>query len=804
MYQLSPISVRVARIRKRCRDTKPKICIERFKIVTDYYVNNPAKPGILKRAEVFKELCEKMPTPIFEDEVIVGSLTKMYRGSALYPEYSSAFLFDELKDGSFYERDLDPYDLDPEDAEYIMKYEDFWRKNCLSSIFDYNRPDGFMKVLDGGVLTYGPIHNCTTPVGHFCANFENAINKGFKAIRDEAIEKKEALEGRIMGDHARKYYFYKAISIVCEGIITLSKRYAEECRRQAENADENRKKELVKMAEVLDWIIENPCRNFHEALQCVYLYQLALALDGNLHGLTFGRVDQYLGKFYEKDLEEGKITPEEAQELIDLFMLKVAEMNKVASKRVTKSVGGYTSGQLITIGGVDKDGKDATNPVTYMILQSSNRLALHDPPVSLRVHENTPQELWEAAIECTKKHGGVPTFENDEVIIPALIGRGLSIEDARDYCLIGCVEPAGVGTEWPACGGPGSPSFWNMANCVLQAINNGYNPMPKPDGTERQQSGLPTGYLYEMESFEEVMEAVKKQMKYYIDWNATLTNVFEYFAGEFMPLPIVSATMDGCMEKGMDVMWGGAKYNSTGFAGIGIANIIDSLAVIKYMVYDKKLISAKEFYDAVMANWEGYEPLRQRILNDIPRYGNDNEYTNSIATEIINYFSDEVNSCTGPRGRFSAGLYPVATHVVFGKMTWATPDGRKAGEPLADGISPKQGVDKNGPTAILKSAVSFDHVRTSNGTLLNMKIHPKSLEGQDGNEKLKNLIQTYFKLGGMELQFNIISTKQLRDAQNNPSEYRDLVVRIAGFSAYFVELDKDLQDDVIRRTELQL
>ena len=479
-------------------------------------------------------------------------------------------------------------------------------------------------------------------------------------------------------------------------------------------------------------------------------------------------------------------------------------MNKIWPSFATEAAGGYTSGQLITLGGIKKDGADATNEVTYLLLESARRLLLHDPPMSLRVHDGTPAKLWDAALETTRACGGVPTFQNDKVIIPALIERGMSVESARNYCLIGCVEPGGCGDEWPASGGPGQETFWRIPGAVLLAINDGVNPMPRPDGLPQRRTGLATGYLYQMESFDQVLEAVKQQVEHFIDWHVAFTSVRELVARQHMPLPAVSATMDGCLESGKDVMQGGARYNSTGFAGVGIGTAVDSLVAIKYMVYDKKVCSAREFYDAVMANWEGYELLRQRILKEIPHYGNDLDYADDIAAWLSQVITEKVRSCTGPRGnRWAAGFFPVATHVAWGKLTWATPDGRRTGEPLSDGISPVQGMDRCGPAALLKSALRIDHRHASNGTLLNMKFHPKALEG-GGNDKLISLIQTYFDLDGMELQFNIASSDMLREAQEYPERHRDLVVRIAGFSAYFVELHKGLQDDVIRRTELEL
>jgi pyruvate-formate lyase len=390
------------------------------------------------------------------------------------------------------------------------------------------------------------------------------------------------------------------------------------------------------------------------------------------------------------------------------------------------------------------------------------------------------------------------------VIIPALMERGLPQESARNYCLIGCVEPQGCGDEWACPGGNGTESFFNLLGAFLLAINNGYNPMPGPDGKMGGQVGLPTGYLYEMKTFDEVLDATKKQMEYFARWHVSLVNTWEYVASQNMQLPLLSATIDGCMESGRDVMNGGAKYNSIGNAGIAIGNIADSLAVVKYMVYDKKLVSTRELYDAVMTNWEGREDLRQRILNEAPHFGNDNSYPDEFARWASDIYGDAVRASSGPRCHYAPGLYPVTAHVLFGMITAASPDGRKAGEPLSDGISPVQQMDKNGPTATLKSVVAIDQRKFSNGTLLNMKFHPTALRNETGKSKLIALIRTYFALGGMEMQFNVVSGRTLRDAQEKPENYRDLVVRIAGFSAYFVELYKASQDDIIKRTELNL
>jgi len=805
MFVLSPVTDRVARIREKYRTTRPRICIARYKIVTEFYQENPQLQGILKRARNFKNICEKLPVLINKEEIIVGWQATQYRACALYPEISFGWFLDELKAGTIPLRDVDPYDIDPDDADYVLKTGDFWRKESLSAKVDEHIPLGYLDAAGSGVTYFSTKNTCTSPVGHFVANFEKAMHKGFGAIRAEAQAKMDAMEGVLFGDSAAKYTFYRAITLVCDGMITLSKRYGQECEKlAAAETDPARKKELLEMADCLNWIMEHPCRTFHDALQCMFLYQIGLCLDAQQHGISFGRVDQYLGSYYEADIAAGRITHEKAQELLDLFYLKVAEMNKIWPYFATLSGPGYTSGQLMTIGGVTRDGKDATNPVSFMMLQSAGRLVLHDPPQSLRIHKGTPQELWDAAIETTQIAGGVPTFENDDVIIPALMARGLPLESARNYCLIGCVEPQGCGDEWACPGGNGTESFFNLLNAFLLGINNGYNPFPTPDGKPARQTGLPTGYLYEMQTFDEVLNAVQKQIEYFVNWHISLVNTWEFVASEHMQLPLLSATIDGCMESGRDVMKGGAKYNSTGNAGIAIGNIADSLAVVKYMVYDKKRITARELYAAIRSNWKGKEDLRQQILNEAPRYGNDNEYADQFARWASDIYGNAVNAATGPRGRYAAGLYPVTAHVLFGMSTAASPDGRKAGEPLADGISPVQQMDKCGPTATLKSVSAIDQKKFSNGTLLNMRFHPTALRNETGKAKLIALIRTYFALGGMETQFNIVSGETLRKAQEKPEDYRDLVVRIAGFSAYFVELYKASQDDIIKRTELTL
>ena len=436
-----------------------------------------------------------------------------------------------------------------------------------------------------------------------------------------------------------------------------------------------------------------------------------------------------------------------------------------------------------------------------MVLETVGRLKLHDPTISLRINKNTPDELWECALETTKLVGGLPLFQNDEVIIPSLIKElDFELEDARNYGIIGCQEIVGSGCDFPAPNGmyPPHASVW-WGSILNMAINNGINPY------NGEQASLKTGYLYEMNSMEEVREAVSKMARYIMKLFISANNYAEYVSQQNTTQAILSISIEGCMESGKDCAMGGAKYNSYGGTATGLATIADSLTTIKYMCFDKKLITTRELYDAVMANWEGYETLRQRILNEVPHYGNADPYADEELKWCCDLYYEICQECYSVRSKvYKSGLYGAADHVAQGYLTWATPDGRKLGEPIADAMSPAQGRDKNGPTAVFISTCSFDHHRYLGGIALNLRMHPSVLSNEEGIAKLRDMTKTYFENGGLEVQYNVVDTDTLRAAQEEPEKHRDLVVRIAGYSAYFVELGRDLQNDIISRNENRL
>ncbi len=816
MYTLKPMTERVKTTREKYRNTVPRVDISRYKLITEFYQSHPGMTGQILRASAMKYIYENMPLRVEDEDLIVGALGTTFRACSYYPEYGAGTLAREVKSGNISSRKYDPYTIDPEDGEYVMETAAYWDQNSLGSKTNAYKMTGYLEHDGSSTTTQSAGHADGGPVGHLCTGYNKAIRKGFGAIKAEADAKMREIEDKgAYGDSIEKYYFYQGISLVCDGMITFTKRYAKKVEEMAAaETRPARKAELEKMAENLNWVTEKPARNFWEALQGLFLYQICLALEGNMHGMSWGRLDQYLGDYYERDIANGTLTPEFAQELLDMFYLKVAEMNKFWGDSGEYGVPGYTSGQLITIGGViPETGEDATNAVTYMCLQSSARLILHDPPTALRIHKNMPDELWEAGIETTKRCGGVPSLENDEVIIPSLLDRGMSLESARNYCAVGCVEPGGCGDEWSCCGGTGGGDFFNLANALMVGINNGINPLPWYDWRTGKtvpavQSGPATGYLKDYTSFDQVLDAFKQQVEFFVKMHISLTNSFEYIARQFMPLPVVSSTMEGCMEKGADVMWGGAKYNSTVIVGVFIGNLAYSLQIIKRLCFDEKTkrCTPAEMYDALMNNWEGHEDLYYYIKNEAPHYGNGDPEADAWVRWASDVFAEAVMKGSALHGnRWSAGLWPVTTNVAFGLTTCATPDGRKKGEPLADGISPMQSMDKNGPTCVLSSVGKIDCRKFANGTLLNMKFSPSCLNGADGVQKLRSMLETYFfDMMGMEVQINVISTATMRAAQKDPDKYKDLVVRIAGFSVYFVEMHTTGQNDLISRTELSM
>jgi pyruvate formate-lyase/glycerol dehydratase family glycyl radical enzyme len=791
-------TARIERMRARYMATTPGVDTERALFVTDAYRETEGEPGVLRRAKTLKKILDNMTIIIADDELIVGNQGKTYRGASVFPEYGIEWIYNEFENGTWEKRTTanEIFLISNEDKKVLYDIRDYWADKTVSRHLLKNLPEGTEEMVGAGVISYIWPDLAPSAVGHFNVNYKKLLEKGFLGIKKDAEEQLEKLGLRKNGRDIEKYYFWKAVIIVCEAAANFGKRFSTLAKELATAEKKpDRKADLLIIAKNCEQVPANPATNFHEAIQSFWFLQLLMHIDANHPGETPGRFDQYMYPYYKKDVDEGRITKTGAQELLECLWIKFAEINKLKSIRRSLGSGGYSSGQNILLGGQTKDGRDATNDLSYMMCDAQANLSFHEPSLTVRIWNGTPDELWQKAIETTKTVGGLPAFQNDEIIIPQLLKNGYSIEDARDYCIIGCVEPAGSGNTFPCCGGNGASNFFNLPQALLLAINNGINPI---DG---KQAGLATGYLYDFNSFEQVKEAYRKQIEFFTDWHITVNNTWELVNQHVMPLPLTSAVMDGCIESGKDVTSGGARYNFSGTAGVGTSNVGDALAAIKKLIFDDKKYTGRQLLEAINKDWEGYEPLRNEVINSVSKFGNDEPYVDELTRWATSLYCRRVNEGINPRGKYVAGLWPMTLHVIMGLQTAATLDGRKKGEPLADGISPRQGLDRNGPTSIVKSAAKLDQMNTMNGTLLNMRFHPNAVKGQEGTEKLRSVIETYFDMKGMQVQLNVVSAETLRDAQKNPDQYKNLVVRVAGYSAFFVELHTIIQNDIISRTE---
>ena len=809
MYQFSPVSERIKIMREKIRDRVIQTDSERAMIVTEAFRDIENLVPTIRRPMLLKAVTAKSTLRVEDEDVLVGNRGRFFSSSPQYPEMDASgdWITGSIKkgdwkmgaDGLYHNPETEDLRLAiaQEDIDNLESIKEYWKGKSFVYCGDGWAPDGIDELKRLGATKHNVFmkHLVGCHPGHLIAGFDKIINTGYAAIRKQAQDWLDDHFGNIMGDDVKRCLFYSAAVIVCDAAITFVRRYGDACLEKAKTEQNaTRRAELEKMADSLYWISENPARTFWEASQAALLYELLLYYDGCM-AFSLGRFDQFTRKQYEADMAAGRLTPEEAQEITDAFFLKLNSFYGGGPQFLVHMIGANTY-QHTTIGGVDRDGNDATNPISYMVLQSIARLKLHDPTISLRIHKNTPDDIWELAIETTKIVGGLPLFQNDDVIISGLIKElNFELEDAREYAIMGCQEIVGPGMEYPCANGNTPPyASLNYGTVFNMALNNGKNPF------NGEQCRIHTGYLYDMTTIEEVREAMKQLTYYLIKLQVSVDNYTEYLHMYHGTETLISISMLGCMENGFDATWGGCKYNSYGGTATGLATIADCLTTIKYMCFDKKLCTTRELYDAVMANWEGYESLRQQILNDVPHYGNGDPYADMEMKWMCDTYYNACRECYSMRSLvYKAGLYGASDHVTQGYTTWATPDGRFTGEPIADASSPAQGRDLNGPTAVFTSSVCFDHTKFMDGLAVNMKIHPTTLSRKDGIDKLRDMTLTYFDNGGMEVQYNVVSAEVLREAQVDPGEYRDLIVRIAGYSAYFVELSLDCQNDLIRR-----
>lgn len=825
---------RISRLVENLYKKMPEIEADRAILLTESYKQTEGEPIILRRAKAFAHILENIPITIRDEELIVGSATQAPRGCQTFPEYSFEWL--EAEFDTVETRAADPFYISEKTKEALREVHQYWKGKTTSELAtSYMAPEA-LTAIEHNIFTTG--NYFYNGIGHVTVDYGKVLRIGYSGIIEET---KAALAKLNFGDsdYAKRHHFLNAVLISCEAVIGYAKRYAKLADMMAEGCqDYERKAELRRIAANCERVPEFGARNFYEACQSFWFIQMLLQVESSGHSISPGRFDQYMYPYFKKDLDEGAITREFAQELMDCIWVKLNDLNKCRDAASAEGFAGYSLFQNLIAGGQDEHGLDATNDVSFMCINATMHVFLPAPSFSVRVWNGSPHEFLIRAAELTRTGIGLPAYYNDEVIIPALLSRGVTLADARNYNIIGCVEP-----QAPAkTDGWHDAAFFNMCRPLELVFSRG-----KDAG---EQVGPDTGEFKAMKTFDDFYNAYKTQMNYFIELLVNADNAIDQAHADRCPLPFQSCMVEDCIGRGKSMQEGGAIYNFTGPQGFGIANMADALYVIKKLVYEDKKYTLCDFKDALDNNYgkdmdahyaekvtknvvadlvaSGKKPTREdvtaifeevsknpctdeqkekydRMLADIdtvPKFGNDLDDVDAFARDVAYTYTRPMESYKNPRGgQYQAGLYPVSANVPLGAQTGATPDGRLARTPIADGVSPAAGRDLNGPTAAANSVAKLDHYIASNGTLFNMKFHPTALAGRNGLENFVSLVRGYFDQKGSHIQFNVVSRETLRDAQAHPEKYKSLVVRVAGYSALFTTLSRSLQDDIIARTE---
>ena len=779
---------RIQRLREESINTHPYISIERAKIVTETYKKYAGTVSVpVLRALTFKQLMENKAVAIGEGELIVGERGSFPLATPTFPELCCHSLrdFDLINSRekiSFKVSD----DVRKIQEEEIIPY---WENRSMRNrIFD-NVDSQWKDCYEAGMFT--EFMEQRAP-GHTVADGK-MYKKGFLGfIKDieKSMEKIDYLNDLHAYDKREQL---KAMSICARAIIAFAHRYADKAQEMAvAEKDAGRKEELLKIAEVCRYVPENPARNFWEALQMYWFVHLGVVTELNTwDSFNPGRLDQHIYPFYKKELEEGTLTREEAKEILECFWVKFNNQPAPPKVGVTLAESGtYTDFANINNGGLKEDGTDGVNEFTFLILEVIDEMRLLQPSTNIQLSEKSPDEFLKKAIHIVKKGWGQPSVFNADQVIKELLRQGKSLEDARNGGTSGCVETGAFGKESYILTG-----YFNLVKVLEITLNNGLDPQ------SGKKLGIETGAPLKFKSFAELIEAFKKQLHHFINIKIKGNHLIEKLYAQYMPSPFLSITVSDCIKKGKDYNAGGARYNTNYIQGVGIGSITDSLSSIKCHVFDQEDVSMDKMLAALKDNYENHEIIRQIFLNKTPKYGNDDDAADDIMKIVFNAFFEEVDGRKNIKGgNYRIDMLPTTCHIYFGSVIGATPDGRKAGQPLSEGISPVQGADRFGPTAVIKSASKMEQVKTG-GTLLNQKFTPQLLQGEEGINNLGHLVRIYFKLGGHHIQFNVVNADTLRAAQKEPEKYRDLIVRVAGYSDYFNNLNENLQNEIISRTE---
>ena len=795
------LTERMKAFREEVLDEKPYIDAERAILATQAYKENLNQPRVVVRARMLKKILENMSIYIEEKSLLAGNQATKNCNAPIFPEYTMEFVLNELD--LFEKRDVDVFYITEETKQQLREIAPFWENNNLRARGEALLPDEVSVFMETGV--FGMEGKLNAGDAHLAVHYQRILSDGLKGYEKRVREKKASLD-LTDPDSIDKYVFYNAVLTVLEAVHTFALRYsalAEELAQKESNVE--RKAELMEISRICAKVPYEPAGSFREAVQSVWFIQLILQIESNGHSLSYGRFDQYMYPYYIKDIREGKITEAQALELLTCLWIKTLTVNKVRSQAHTLSSAGSPMYQNVTIGGQTTEKKDAVNELSFTVLKSVAQTRLTQPNLTVRYHANINKQFLDECVEVMKLGFGMPALNNDEVIIPSFIAWGVKEEDAYNYSAIGCVETAVPGKWGYRCTGM---SYINFPRVLLCAMNNGV------DLTSQKRFTKGYGYFTEMQSYGELLAAWDKTVREMTRYSVIVENAIDKASERDVPDVLCSALTEDCIGRGKTIKEGGAVYDFISGLQVGIANMANSLAAIKKLVYEEKKITREQLWNAILDDFQSPEnqKIQEMLINEASKYGNDDDYADKLIVEAYDSYIDEIRKYPntryqrGPIGGIRyAGTSSISANVGQGMGTMATPDGRNAYEPLAEGCSPAHNTDKSGPTAVFKSVSKLPTEKITGGVLLNQKMTPQMLSTEENKQKLELLIRTFFnRLHGYHVQYNIVSKETLIDAQKHPENHKDLIVRVAGYSAFFNVLSKKTQDDIIGRTEQSL
>ncbi len=774
------LSGRIGKLKELMLDEPRYLSIEQALIVTSVYKKNEDKPVEIKRAMALAAALEKIDIRIDVGELIVGNRTAGVRAGVVSPDAGISWIDREIE--HLHDRPQDRFNVHPEDIELFRKeILPYWKGRSLEDLIYSSIGDEVSAI--GKVAK---INQKDHAQGHICPDTENWIARGPAGLLEEA-----RLNAMNASDKNRN--FYTAVETVLTGTISFILRYADEAERLASEASDGKiKADFAEVARICRKLASEPAGSFHEALQSMWFLYVILQMESNASSFSPGRADQYLYPYWKKDMDKGDIDYARSLELVEALWLKFNQIVYLRNSGSARYFAGFPIGFNVALGGQTSSGEDSSNELSFLFLKAQEHIGLPQPNLSARLFKGSPDDLVDECARVIGKGSGMPQIFNDESIILALMNQGIEPDDARNYAIVGCVELTTHGNNL----GWSDAAMFNLNKALELTLNNGICLLTG------DKIGMDLGSLADYKTYEELEAAYTKQLDYFIDRMMLMCDRVDRFHAEVVPSAFLSSVIDNCLEKGVDVTAGGARYNLSGIQAIQVANLADSFAVIKKLVYDEKSVSGEQLLKALQTNWESDEVLRQRVLNRVPKYGNDEEWVDAIGAKWVNYFAGRMGEFTNARGgRYHTGLYTVSAHVPMGQNVGASPDGRLAKDPLADGgMSAMYGRDIEGPTALLKSVSRIPAACGSNGTLLNMKFLPEFFHTEDGIRKFNGFLRTFVRLNINHIQFNVLRKEDLIAARETPEKYRSMTVRVAGYTAYFTELAGDLQEEIIART----